>query len=65
MSYEDTWWTSLYVSLLTAYALSGWISTDVWNRSANPTGYGYVVDDGSYCHHEDGKPYDSGDPRAG
>lgn len=71
MEYSNTWWLSFYISILTSYILGGWINTDINIFSDESeqwyvdSGDGPVILDGSHCLIEDGKPYNSGDPRAG
>lgn len=70
MEYSVSWWLSYWFSILTTYALSGWINADlrglVEDEPQFPEdGNGLQVRDGYHCREEDGKPYNSGDPRAG
>lgn len=66
MSYEDTWWASLYVSLLTAYALCGWVDlAPITSRGQEINGKDDEHCWGVQSHVRVSKPYNSGDPRAG
>lgn len=65
MEYPQQAWLAFFVSILSAYILGVW-SQSVWSMSYSPsTGEGSETQKGFYCREENGKPYNSGDCRAG
>lgn len=71
MEYSTSWWLSYWGSILIAYTLRGWSRILSWSPDTSerwPSEYGNGFnkeEDGYDSRHEDGKPWNSGDPRAG
>lgn len=65
MEYPQQAWLTFLVSVLAAYALSGWNINGWPTWCERTTGQGFVLQDGSYSYYEDKKPCNLGDPRAG
>lgn len=65
MEYSQQEWLAFLLSILTAYALAGWINKPYVPKEERTPGDGYVIGNGFYSLMVDGKPYNSGDPRAG
>lgn len=72
MSYEDAWWTSFYVSILTAYILSTNIVAPLsmrltfLERLTGKAGTRSLYEqEGSYSYLDDMRPESAGDVRAG
>lgn len=71
MNYNDTWWMSMYISLLTTYLLA----TNIVTPAAHPTVSGCLSDtarhgctvgqEGRSSYLEDKSPESTGDARAG
>lgn len=64
MEYPQQAWLALWASILSAYILAGWIIVPS-PKGGYATGEGSVTQNGFYSREINGKPYDSGDPRAG
>lgn len=65
MEYPQQAWLAFFVSILSAYIL-GTSALSAWSISNGPTtGYGDETPNGFDSHDESGKPYNSGDARAG
>lgn len=64
MEYPQLAWLAVVASILSAYILAGWIETPSL-KGGYATGEGTATQNGFYSREINGKPYDSGDPRAG
>lgn len=65
MEYPQQAFFSFMLSILTAYALAGWVNKGMPRWVSILTGQWSNTGYGNYYREENGKPYNSGDPVAG
>lgn len=65
MEYSQQAWLAFIASALTAYILAGWIKKPRCPMWESATGEGPVYAEGYNSLMGDGRPENSGDPRAG
>lgn len=65
MEYSTQESIALWLSFLVSYILAGWVKKPHIDNVSCAPGDGYIIRNGFYYLVEDGKPYNSGDPRAG